>query len=91
MSSLDHITNCRRNVHVHHERKVTEVTTSARLNCDGFVTNEDKESRCVSGLSGLRDKERTLTDYDRLKSCLFIQNKKTTPTYKNYIIHSIEF
>ena len=63
------------------ERKVTESHyTSARLNCDGFVTNEDKESRCVSGLSGLRDKERTLRDIDRLKNCLFIQNKKTTPT-----------
>ena len=69
--------------------RLQKVTTSPGLNCDSFVT--DKESRCISGLSGLRDKERTPRDIDRLKNCLFIQNKKTTPTYKNYIIHSIEF
>ena len=65
--------------------RLQKVTTSARLNCDGFITNEDKESRCVSGL---RDKDRKLRDIDRLKNFLLIQNKKTTPTYKNYIIHS---
>ena len=71
--------------------RLQKVTTSAILNCYGFVTNEDKESRNVSDLSGLSDKDRTLRDIDRLKNCLFIQNNKTTPIYKNYIINSIEF